>query len=188
MPTGSNSRWTEQELSILEERFPYEPVNEIAKDMDRSPQAIKHKARRVGIKRADNYQKIKLCYDTETPDFDDKPFSDFICGFVAGEGSFTRGGDVDGAKFTFTISLAQVDSDILYEIQDYFSCGNVYEYESREDHWEDTAQYQVQAIGEIYSVIIPFFEQHDLRSTHKQEQFRMWRDEFMEHHGLDRKI
>lgn len=185
MKKGSNRHWSDEEISVVEEMFPNKPCDRIANHIDRSPQAIKHKARRLGITRDDNYRVLKKINSMEQPDFDNEQFSAFICGFVAGEGAFGIGDErVDGATHSFSISLADVDKDIIYRIQDYLNCGNVYEYESREEHWKDTVQFQAQSIGEIYNCIIPFFEQHDLQSTHKQKQYEEWRDSFLEKYDL----
>lgn len=183
---GSNRRWTEKEVSIVEERFPTTETSELAADIDRSEMAVKHKARRLGINKAENWQAIKKIDRVDTPSFDDVELNNFISGFVAGEGCFTYrdANDRDAKRFAFQISVADVDSNIIEEIKDYLGVGNIYERDAREENWKPTVQYQVQSIGGIGSVIIPFFDEVGLRDTNKEKQYQEWRREFVEYHTL----
>lgn len=122
----------------------------------------------------------------ETPDFSNKSFNNFISGFVAGEGCFTYSNLKDSGRkrFTFQISLSDVDKDIVKKIEDYLGVGSVYCYEARNENYKPEVNYQVQAIGEIGSVIIPFFDKVGLYNTHKQKQYDEWRETFIIHYDL----
>jgi len=154
--------------------------------LERSQQSIKHKARRLGVTKVDNYHAIKSINEYKKQTFEDDDFANFVCGFVAGEGSFSKRqrSDRDGMRFCFQIELADVDEDILREIKEFFGVGNIHTYDSRKDEWQDVAQYQVQSVGEIYNSIIPFFEEYELLGTNKEKQYKDWRDSFLDYHEL----
>jgi hypothetical protein len=189
--SGSNVHWSDEQIGALKSLYE-DHSNEYLSEFvfngslypDRTKNAIKHKARRVGLEKDDSFRVESIVGGVDDPDFGDQSFNDFICGFVAGEGSFSTNKSKDRNRYVFSISLADVDAEILHKIEDYLGVGNVYEYDSREEHWEDTAQYQVQCADEIYNVIIPFFEENNLRDTHKQEQYIEWRDGFLEYFDL----
>ena len=187
---GSNSRWSEEEIENLRQDFPVTPAYEMAEYMSRSKQAIKHKARRLGITKADNYHSLKSVNEREIQEFKNDDFAHFVSGFVAGEGSFSKRerSNRDGIRFCFQIEVADVDEKILHKIKEFFGVGNIHTYESRKEEWKDIAQYQVQSVGDIFNSIIPFFEKYGLFGTHKSKQYESWRDDFLEYHRLTKRF
>lgn len=183
---GSNRHWTDEELSILKRKYSTTETSQLAEELNRSEMAVSHKARRNGLTKVDNWQAIKKIDGTKKPDFEDKKFNHFISGFVAGEGCFTyrNATNRDSKRFAFQISVADVDHEILKRIKEYLGVGEIYEYDAREEEWQATCQYQVQSIGEIGAVIIPFFDEVGLRGTNKQQQYKDWRNEFIKYHTL----
>ena len=168
--------------------YPTERSELIADKLGRSKMSVKHKARRLGIEKSEefNTNKIEIA---DTPNFDDD-FSYFVSGFVAGEGhfGFRDASTRNSKRFCLQITLTEDDSDILYDIKEHFnSIGNIYHNEARKDSWEPEVQYLIQSIGELIGVIVPFFDEYGLQNTLKQDQYNEWRSELMAYYE-DRKI
>ena len=101
----------------------------------------------------------------------------WLVGFVDGEGCFScpifrqrsmkLGWQVQPQ---FTVVQGESSRDVLEEMVRFFGCGNVYGNRRHDNHREDLCSYQVSRIGDLKSVIVPFFEQYPLR-TAKRDNF-----------------
>lgn len=113
---------------------------------------------------------------------DDENFSNWIAGFVAGEGNFQL--DKYGSKFR--IIMHEREKDILEQIRNHLGVGEIYfrdvkksmknwnpKYQSdiRNNQWA----YIVQSVVDQIRVIIPFFEKYPPRA-YKQIQFEKWKE------------
>ncbi len=114
---------------------------------------------------------------------DRRDFGNFVSGFTAGEGSFVlrltlnkkRGWSSPTA--IFTILLRRDDREILDMIQSYFGVGKVYLVKKSEGDRKDTKPkscYYVGRIVDLYSVIVPHFDQYPLFAK-KRRDFLIWR-------------
>lgn len=106
----------------------------------------------------------------------------WIVGFVDGEGCF-RASIIKNAKlrFQFQIQLEFVvvqhkrDIDLLYNIKSFFDCGDVSKAKGSLDNQNKTARYRVRKLSDLQNKIIPFFEQHSLK-TKKQVEFLRFKE------------
>jgi hypothetical protein len=104
-------------------------------------------------------------------------YQGWIGGFVHGEGCFsspifrnrvmTLGWQVQP---TFSVVQGASSRDVLDEMGRYFGCGKVYVNRRHDNHREDLFRYTVFRFADIRDVIIPFFIEHPLR-TSKRENF-----------------
>lgn len=103
----------------------------------------------------------------------------WIVGFVDGEGCFNL--DVHVKKDMrwelqirpeFSVVQNEVDIQILYALKDYFGCGTVQV--NRQDHNGTRYHYRVKSVKDLMGKIIPFFEQHPLK-TKKNVEFKAFR-------------
>jgi len=168
--------WTEDEVEHLKQNYSKKSNKKLSEEINRTAEAIQDKARREGLSKHRQVRLITKLEETETPDFENKDFNNFIAGFVAGEGTFTHSGD----KKVFRLHLAQDDKEILEKIKDYLGVGNIYEREAREENWKKEVIYSVQSKAENWKVIVPFFEKTSLRNTHKEKQFEEWKKDLKE--------
>ena len=101
----------------------------------------------------------------------------WVVGFVDGEGCFSCPIYPCG-KMTlrwqvrpeFAVVQAASSRDVLEELVRFFQCGKVYRNRRRDNHREDLYRYCVQRIGDLRQNIVPFFKEHPLR-TSKRENF-----------------
>lgn len=103
----------------------------------------------------------------------------WIVGFTDGEGCFNL--DVHLHKEMtwgiqmqpeFTVVQAEVDVNILHALKDHFGCGTVGV--NRKDEYGIRMQFRVKNIKDLHEKIIPFFEQHKLK-TKKRIEFERFR-------------
>ena len=109
---------------------------------------------------------------------------DYIVGLVDGEGSFTayiRNPDIGGkvkrrvrAEPKFYIKLIEEDKKILYELKEFFGCGNVYFQKDKRPHHQNCYRYEVANRKDLEKIIIPFFQKHQLRLKSKRKDFRIF--------------
>lgn len=100
----------------------------------------------------------------------------WITGFTDGQGCFHVALNRNpGLRFgyqilpEFSVVQHQRDVQILHRLKTYWGCGVV-----RRNH--DTRMcYRVRRLHHLDTVIVPFFEQHTLK-THKHVEFLGWRD------------
>ena len=111
---------------------------------------------------------------------------DYIIGLVDGEGSFTvylRNPDEDKlvkrrakAEPRFYLKLVAKDKDILYELKNFFGCGNVYYQKDARRNHQDCYRYEVANREDLRKIIIPFFMKNRLRLTSKKKDFFIFRE------------
>ena len=108
----------------------------------------------------------------------------YIVGLVDGEGSFTvyiRNPDFKKkvkrrtrAEPRFYLKLIEKDKDILYELKDFFGCGNVYfQIDKRENH-QNCYRYEVGNRNDLENIIIPFFKKNRLKLMSKRKDFEIF--------------
>lgn len=103
----------------------------------------------------------------------------WIVGFVDGEGCFNVSVIANKqmpAGFQiqpeFTVVQGEIDAQLLHGLKDFFECGSVTV--NRRDHTSTHLQYRVKNLTHFKTIIIPFFEKHQLRSK-KRIEFERFR-------------
>lgn len=110
--------------------------------------------------------------------------ANYIVGLVDGEGSFTAYvKDPDSKKLVqrrtkveprFFLKLQEKDKKILYELKEYFGCGNVYfQKDSRANH-QNCYRFEVSNRNDLQNIIIPFFKSNSLRLRSKNGDFEIF--------------
>jgi hypothetical protein len=104
-------------------------------------------------------------------------YEGWVVGFVDGEGCFscplfrspkmTLGWQV---RPEFAVVQGASSRHVLEELVEFFGCGKVYLNRRRDNHREDLLRYCVQRIDDLRSTIVPFFMEHPLRTT-KRDNF-----------------
>ena len=101
----------------------------------------------------------------------------WIAGFVDGEGCFSvpifRNHNTKlrwQVQPQFVVAQAASSRDVLEELVRILGCGKVYVNQRHDDHREQLALYSVKRFADLRDVIVPFFEEHQLR-TSKRESF-----------------
>ena len=101
----------------------------------------------------------------------------WICGFVDGEGCFsvsviknktTKSGIQIFPEFVVTQGAKSLSA--LEEIKKFFACGNIFVNKRYDNHNEHLYRYCVRSLGELKSIIIPFFIRNKLK-TYKNNDF-----------------
>jgi hypothetical protein len=113
---------------------------------------------------------------------------DYIVGLVDGEGSFTvyiRDPDKTVklkrrvvAEPKFYVKLVEHDKSVLYELQRFFGCGNVYFQKDRRGNHQHCYRYEVGKREDLEKVVIPFFRKSLLRFPSKKRDFKIFCDLF----------
>ena len=101
----------------------------------------------------------------------------WVVGFVDGEGCFscpiyrcskmTLGWQV---RPEFAVAQGASSRAVLEEVVRFFGCGKVYRNARFDNHREDMYRFCVQRIADLRHIIVPFFEEHPLL-TSKRENF-----------------
>jgi hypothetical protein len=73
----------------------------------------------------------------------------------------------------FTVVQHEVDVQILHALKAHFGCGSVGV--NRKDSTSTRMHYRCKSVKDLHEKIIPFFEQHQLK-TKKQVEFKKFRD------------
>jgi LAGLIDADG endonuclease len=101
----------------------------------------------------------------------------WIAGFVDGEGCFSvpifrnhKAKLLWQVQPTFVVAQSASSRDVLEELVSVFGCGKVYVNQRHDNHREPLARYCVGRFADLRDVIVPFFEEHQLR-TAKRENF-----------------
>jgi hypothetical protein len=101
----------------------------------------------------------------------------WIAGFVDGEGCFSvpifRSHTAKlrwQVQPQFVVAQAASSRDVLEGLVSVFGCGKVYVNQRHDDHREQLALYSVKRFADLRDVIVPFFLEHQLR-TSKRESF-----------------
>lgn len=184
--------WKEEEVDKLQRIFYDATPEEIEQHFpNRNYESVRRKAYRLDLERHPNIQRITSVQEAEKIDLEniDDSFANFVCGFVAGEGTFTHTHRPTGTvRFQFKIQLANDDKQIIYDIRDIFGCGNVQTYPPRRENEKGSIHYTINGFGEIVNKAIPFFDEYDLYSSRKQRQYNDWREKVLAEIPDDRKI
>ena len=127
---------------------------------------------------------------------------EYIVGLVDGEGSFTvyvsnpYANRAVKRRVTvepkFYIKLIEKDKQILYELKNFFGCGNVYFQKDTRPNHQNCYRYEVFRRRDLLEIIIPFFKRHELRLASKRKDFeifsqlmrRIQKREHLTNHGL----
>ena len=104
-------------------------------------------------------------------------FEQWVVGFVDGEGCFSisvvrnvrcrLGWQV---QHEFSVTQAAPSKPVLEELIEFFGCGTIMENNRRDNHRHPLMRYAVKRRSDLTDLIIPFFEEHPLR-TAKQDDF-----------------
>lgn len=105
----------------------------------------------------------------------------YVAGFVDGEGCFC----VSVSKHKtlrrrlevrpeFAIEVRADDRAILERIQATLECGTIYDLSYDRYGWRPHAKYKVSNVKDLITLIIPFFDQHQLQAK-KAESFRIFK-------------
>ena len=110
-------------------------------------------------------------------------FPDWVVGFVDGEGCFSigfvrqpsragRSGYVTGFQVSheFAVTRGEQSLRVLHELRDFFGVGQVIVNRRYDNHREHLHRYVVRKRDELLETVIPFFEEHPLR-TSKRDNF-----------------
>jgi len=108
----------------------------------------------------------------------------YIVGLVDGEGSFTvyvRNPDSKKdvkrrakAEPRFYLKLIEKDKSILYELKDFFGCGNVYFQRDKRLNHQNCYRYEVANRKDLEKIIIPFFRKYRLKLVSKIKDFEIF--------------
>ena len=106
--------------------------------------------------------------------------SDYVVGLIDGEGYFSVTARIDRSKsyqsfrvqFAFGVKLKEEDGDILFDLKQFFGCGEVRKRIDTRPTFSNCLEYQVRDSRMIREVIIPFFEEHSLRFHSKRKSFK----------------
>ena len=109
--------------------------------------------------------------------------ANYIIGLVDGEGSFTayinHGQNPERKRRArvepkFYLKLTEEDKDILYQLKQYFGCGQVYfQKDSRPNH-KDCYRYEISKREDLQKIIIPFFRANQLKLATKKRDFKIF--------------
>src|SRR5580704_1133433 len=101
----------------------------------------------------------------------------WIAGFVDGEGCFScpifRNRKTTlrwQVQPTFVVVQSASSRDVLEDLARFFGCGKVYVNRRHDNHREDMYRYYVGRFADLRDVIVPLFQEHQLR-TSKSENF-----------------
>lgn len=99
--------------------------------------------------------------------------SEYIAGFVDGEGCFSLTYRKDKGKYfywkaSFAISLRSDDTEIIRSIKEYFNCGNI-------SFSSDNVRFEITNPDLLADRIVPFFENHALIGK-KRNDFELWKE------------
>ena len=110
-----------------------------------------------------------------TTDLPATEVADFLGGFVAAEGCFTR----SGRRFRFAVCLAATDSAMCRAFADILGCGAVHRYPRRRSHYDDEVVFAVQSMRDLVAIVAPFMDAH-LPASYKRSQYLAWRAELLD--------
>ena len=105
---------------------------------------------------------------------------DYVVGLVDGEGYFSVSALIDrsagwnchNVRMVFGIDLNVIDGKILYNIKDWFGCGNISLKKEKREKFSDQFRFQVRDTKSILKIIIPFFKKHPLKLPKKVKTFQ----------------
>ena len=99
-------------------------------------------------------------------------FAQWVVGFVDGEGCFSvpifrnrscrLGWQVQPS---FTVVQGERSAAVLHELESFFGCGKVGRNGRHDNHREDIWRFCVRSLSDLSARIVPFFEDHPLRTA-----------------------
>ena len=106
----------------------------------------------------------------------------WITGFVDGEGCFSVSifRNMSQTKLgwqvfpEFVVSQGEKSLESLELIKEYFDCGYIIRNNRHDNHHEAMMKYCVRSIADLREKIIPFFDQHQLK-TYKRNDFQVFK-------------
>ena len=129
---------------------------------------------------------------------------EYVVGLVDGEGSFTvyirKPESTEPRKRRvlvepkFYIKLVEKDKEVLYRLKEFFGCGSVYFQKDTRPNHQQCYRYEVFRRDELTSIIIPFFQEHQLGFPSKRNDFETFcllmeainRKEYLQRTGLSK--
>ncbi len=97
---------------------------------------------------------------------------EWVVGFVDGEGCFSvpifRNGKCRlgwQVQPEFAVVQGARSMEVLHALKEFFGCGLVSVNRRHDNHRQDMWRYSVRRLGDLVDRIIPFFEQHPLRTA-----------------------
>jgi hypothetical protein len=103
-------------------------------------------------------------------------FEQWVVGFVDGEGCFSvpvfrqRSARLGWqVQPEFVVVQAAPSAHVLNDMQDFFGCGQVGVNRRHDNHRHDMYRWSVRSLSDLAERIVPFFEQHPLRTAKAQE-------------------
>lgn len=106
--------------------------------------------------------------------------NNYIVGLVDGEGSFNirinpnknRRAKIE---LKFSLKLRHQDKEILYELKEFFGCGNVYIQNDKRKNHSLCYRFEVQNKKDIVKKIIPFFEKNPPKIASRKRDFELFK-------------
>ena len=105
---------------------------------------------------------------------------EWITGFVDGEGCFSVSIFKNKtSKFgyqvfpEFVVAQGAKSLEVLEMMQEFFGCGKIYVNNRKDNHRENLYRYCVRSRKDIQTIIVPFFERHQLL-TAKRSDFEIF--------------
>ena len=99
-------------------------------------------------------------------------FEQWVVGFVDGEGCFSisvvrnRGCRLGWqVQHEFSVTQAASSRSALVELLEFFGCGSLIENKRHDDHRELLMRFSVKRRQDLVDVVVPFFEEHPLRTA-----------------------
>lgn len=113
----------------------------------------------------------------------DIEFAKYLVGFVDGEAYFSTCSNGNYIAYKFGIELSKKDKTLLQQIKDFFGVGVIRDrYRKTIVNKLDSHQYSytVGSAKELNEVIIPFFDNYQLRGF-KKIQYKRWREKYLDY-------
>jgi len=102
--------------------------------------------------------------------------SNWIVGFVDGEGCFSvsvfkNRTSKNGFQVMpeFVVTQGQKSLEVLEDIKSFFGCGAIFVNRRYDNHKENIYRYCVRSLKDLNEIIIPFFKQHQLKTSKKHD-------------------
>ncbi len=106
--------------------------------------------------------------------------AEYITGLIDGEGSFTvyvYNGKISERKRRvriepkFCIKFKEEDKSILYDLKQFFKCGNIYLQKDNRPNHKNCYRYEVSKRDDLLNIIIPFFKKNPVKLRSKKRDF-----------------
>jgi hypothetical protein len=106
--------------------------------------------------------------------------AEYIIGLIDGEGSFYVRINTDPKRrnkieLKFSVKLRHQDKEILYQLKQFFDCGNVYFQKDNRPNHTDCYRFEVNNKKDIINNIIPFFEKNSPKIQSRKRDFELFK-------------